>query len=169
MNIIFRKAVLSDLDEVWQMVEASIKKMISQKIFQWDEIYPCRFDLEEDIKLGEMNVALDSESGKIVAIYVINSSFDEAYNSASWHCPDSNFRILHRIVVNPEFQHQGIGRAVMLHLIEDLKNLGVESLRLDVFSENPYSQAMYDRLGFVRCGEAVWRKGLFYLLEKDLK
>ena len=75
---------------------------------------------------------------------------------------------MHRIVVNPEFQNQGIGTKTMSHLINELKKAGIESLRLDVFSENPYSQSMYHKLGFVKTGEAHWRKGLFYLLEKKL-
>lgn len=168
MNLIFHKATLSNLDEIFSLVDASRIKMISENIFQWDEIYPTREDFEEDIKRGELTSVVHEESGKIAAIYVINSEYDDAYNYAKWTCPESNFRVLHRIVVNPEFQNKGIGTSVMRHLMEDLKSQGVESLRLDVFSENPYSQRMYAKLGFVKTGEANWRKGLFYLLEKVL-
>lgn len=166
--MVFRKSTLSDLDEIWAFVHASIEKMISEKIFQWDDIYPTRADFEADIKKGEVTVGVDEKSGKLMSIYVINSDFDDAYKTAAWNYKGENFRILHRIVVNPEFQNRGVGRETMLHIFDELKAGGVESLRLDVFSENPYSQRLYNKLGFVRCGEANWRKGLFYLLEKIL-
>ena len=71
--MIFRKSSLSDLDEIWAFVHSSIVKMISEKIFQWDDIYPTRADFETDIMKGELTVGFDEKSGKLVCIYVINS------------------------------------------------------------------------------------------------
>lgn len=167
-TVCFRKADLSDLDEILTFVQASIEKMISEGIFQWDEIYPCRSDFEEDIRQGTLSVGIDEVTGKIASIYVLNDLYDEAYTTADWKYHGEKFRILHRIVVNPEFQHKGMGRTTMVHLMQELKAQGMEALRLDVFSENPYSQRLYDSLGFIRCGQAQWRKGLFFLLEKKL-
>ena len=165
-NIIFRKANLDDLDEIFSFVQKSIVKLIQKKIYQWDEIYPAKYDFESDIINGWLTCGIID--GTIVSTYSINDECDEDYKSASWNWPDSRWRFLHRIVVNPEFQNQGIGTRTMSHLMNELKKTGIESLRLDVFSENPYSQRMYHKLGFVRTGEAHWRKVLFYLLEKKL-
>lgn len=49
MNLHFRLAELSDLDKVFQVFESAIKNMISQNILQWDELYPQKSDLREDI------------------------------------------------------------------------------------------------------------------------
>lgn len=166
-NIFFRKANLDDLDEIFSFVKKSIDRMIQQKIYQWDEIYPVKSDFESDIKNGWLTCGI--MDGTIVSTYSINDECDEAYNYALWNWPDSRWMVLHRIVVNPDFQNQGIGTRTMLHLMNGLKENGIQSLRLDVFSENPYSQRMYDKLGFVKTGEAHWRKGLFYLLEKKLQ
>lgn len=163
---VFRKGTLDNLDEIFNFVQAAISKMISQQIFQWDELYPLKDDFKQDIENGHLTCGyIDS---KIACIYVINSLYDEEYNHAEWKYTGSKFRILHRIVVNPEFQNQGIGKITMIHLMEELKKQGIESLRLDVFSQNPYSQKLYKKLGFERTGQAQWRKGLFYLMEKVL-
>lgn len=53
--------------------KAALVKMISEKIFQWDDIYPTRADFETDIMKGELTVGVDEKSGKLVCIYVINS------------------------------------------------------------------------------------------------
>ncbi len=49
-----------------------------------------------------------------------------------------------------------------------LRDRGIESVRLDAFSLNPYALRMYEGLGYKKVGEANWRKGLFYLFEKNL-
>lgn len=118
LNLMYRKAVLSDLDEIWAFVQNAIEKMISQGIYQWDEIYPCRSDFEADIKNGFASVGV--LDGKIASVYVLNKDFDDAYNSADWQYKGNEFCILHRIVVNPDFQNQGVGRFTMIHLMEIL-------------------------------------------------
>jgi len=163
-EIIFRKARKSDLPAVFYFVRKSIRKMDSEGIHQWSWVYPTIWDFRRDIKNGHMTCGIID--GKIACIYVINSEYDDAYNQCSWKAPHSCFRILHRIVVNPKFQNKGIGFRTMNHMIEELKADGVESLRLDVFSENPYSLRLYDKLGFEKVGEANWRMGLFYIMEK---
>jgi predicted GNAT family acetyltransferase len=39
---------------------------------------------------------------------------------------------------------------------------------LDAFSLNPFALRLYEKIGYVRVGEANWRKGLFYLYEKKI-
>ena len=38
--------------------------MISEKIFQWDDIYPIRADFETDIMKGELTVGFDGKKRK---------------------------------------------------------------------------------------------------------
>lgn len=59
--MIFRKSSLSDLDEIWVFVHSSIVKMISEKIFQWDNIYPTRADFETDIMKEKLTVGVDEK------------------------------------------------------------------------------------------------------------
>lgn len=165
-QIRFRAGTAEDLDEIFGFVKAAIEKMILQDIPQWDEIYPTRDDFAADIESG--NLYVGELDGRLVCVYVLSKDCDEEYNNAQWKTDTDNFIVLHRIVVNPDFQNQGIGRLTMEHIIDSLMEQKVQSLRLDVFSLNPYSQRLYDKLGFVRTGQANWRKGLFYLMEKVL-
>jgi hypothetical protein len=56
----------------------------------------------------------------------------------------------------------------MIMIEELLRKEGIQSIRLDAFSLNPYALKMYGALGYQKVGETNWRKGLFYLLEKKL-
>jgi len=49
-----------------------------------------------------------------------------------------------------------------------IKNRGYDSIRLDVFTKNPYAQRLYRNNGYEVRGFAEWRKGRFDLMEKHL-
>lgn len=161
-----RKAELKDLDNVVQLFRGAIELMNKQNINQWDEIYPNEEDFRKDILKKEMYLYEDNE--KIYSVFVLNKEFDDEYNKAAWQFPNSNFIILHRLCVNAEVQNKGIGTKTM-KLIEEIASAkNIESIRLDTFSENPFSCKLYEKIGFKKTGEANWRKGLFYLYEKRI-
>lgn len=53
-------------------------------------------------------------------------------------------------------------------LENEAKNMGIETIRLDASSLNPYAVKMYVKLGFEKVGIASFRKGKFYLMEKKV-
>ena len=56
-----------------------------------------------------------------------------------------------------------------MNYIEQLsKTNGYDTIRLDCFTENPYSRKLYDKAGYKVRGYAEWRKGRFELREKKL-
>ena len=163
LKLEFRKATNEDLEEVFQVFVDAIAK---NGIPQWDEVYPDRGILKDDVSKDQLYVGTLDE--KIVCVYVTNSECDEQYANGKWQYPDASFRVVHRLCVSPKFQNKGIGRAVSLHICEELKAEGVETIRLDAFTLNPSALKLYEDLGCVKVGTADWRKGRFYLMEKKL-
>lgn len=166
MNIQYRQAKLADLDHITSFAEQAAIRMVSQGIDQWDELYPIREDFEQDIKCGCLTVG--TTDGEIVVIYTLNKEGEPEYEEAKWKNPNKSFCILHRLCVNPAFQNQGIARQTMEHIEQEATAKGIQAIRLDVFSQNPYALKLYQNCGFERVGTARWRKGLFYLMEKYL-
>lgn len=175
MELIFRKAEICDATVIFDFVQNAVNIMIDQKIFQWDEIYPTYADFELDIKNGEAFVAEIAENQndfenckKIAAVYVLNKQCDDAYKTGKWQYNGNDYIVIHRFCVNPEFQHKGIGLKVCSYILEQAKSDGIKAIRLDVFTHNPYSLRLYEKLGFKTTGFADWRKGKFLLQEKIL-
>lgn len=166
MQLEYRLAAPRDLDEVFSLVRCAIRHMDELGIHQWDEVYPCREDLFEDISKGEMRVGCID--GRIAVIYVLNTDYDEEYETAAWAHPEQEWRVLHRLCVHPDFQNMGVARKTLEHMQKELIGMGITALRLDVFSENPYSQRLYAKAGFTQTGVADWRMGRFYIMEKYL-
>lgn len=78
------------------------------------------------------------------------------------------YKIIHRLCVNPAFQNKGVGTATVNYIEKQVKNENTKSIRLDVFSKNPQAIHLYEKFGYKKVGEADWRKGRFYLMEKIL-
>lgn len=166
LNISFRRARQSDLNDVFQVVTDAIEEMERNNIFQWDEFYPDRAILKEDVLKNQLY--LGTAGSDIASVYVLNSECDEEYENGAWQYPNASFGVIHRLCVNPKFQNKGIGRLTVEHIEQELKAEGIESIRLDAFTLNPFALKMYDKLGFEKVGTADWRKGRFWLMEKKL-
>jgi ribosomal protein S18 acetylase RimI-like enzyme len=159
-------AKTEDLEDIDKLFSNAIKAMIKNNILQWDAIYPDKNILENDILKNQMYKMVSGNA--IVSVFVLNKEYDEDYANGQWEYNADNFMVLHRFCVNTEYQNRGFGKKTMEHMEEYLKNNGVEAIRLDAFSKNPFSLSLYAKLGYKKTGEALWRKGLFYLFEKVL-
>ena len=162
----YSKANIYDLEEIYSLYQNAIIAMEKDNIHQWDEIYPDKDILKEDITKNQMYIG--KTDNKIAVCFVLSEECDEEYKNGCWKYTDSRFNVIHRLCVNPLFQNQGIA-AKTLEYIENLsKSEGYDSIRLDCFTQNPYSRKLYDKAGYSITGYADWRKGRFELREKKL-
>ena len=166
MNIEYRLGTKQDLNAICSLIRQAIDEMERHGINQWDDIYPARKDFEEDIEKKTLYLAYVED--KMAALYVISGEFDEQYRNGQWKYEERSAFVLHRFCVSPFFQNQGIGRAVLKHIEEQVKAMGYNSIRLDTFTENPFAQKLYLHSGYESRGYADWRKGRFDLMEKKL-
>ena len=162
----YRPAEEKDTESVYNVVKSAIAKMEADRIFQWDEIYPTREDIAEDIRKNSLSIGMLGSD--IAVIYTINDECDEQYKYGAWKYPNCKYRILHRLCVYSKFQNRGIANRTLKHIENDLRAKGIEALRLDVFSKNPYALSLYHNNGYENVGIAEWRKGTFLLMEKHL-
>ena len=162
----YRLAAEFDLDEICSLIKSAIAKMDSCGIPQWDEIYPDKAILEEDITKNQMYIGkIDNE---IAVCFTLSEECDEEYKNGKWQYPDAKFNVIHRLCVNPEFQNKGIATKTMKYIENLSKSQGYDVIRLDCFTLNPYSQKLYNKAGYSIVGYADWRKGRFELREKKL-
>ena len=166
MELEFRRAGTDDLDALVALYGAAAQDMWEKGIDQWDEYYPDREILTEDVESGDMTLGfLD---GQLACAWVVNREYDPEYELGAWEHTEGDFCVLHRLCVNPEMQGRGLARQAMARMEKNARDQGFDSVRLDVFSQNLHAQRLYERLGYRRTGEVRFRKGIFYLMEKKL-
>ena len=166
MELEFRRAGTDDLDALVALYGAAAQDMREKGIDQWDEYYPDREILSEDVESGDMTLGL--LDGEPVCAYVVNREYDPEYELGAWDHTEGDFCVLHRLCVNPAMQGRGLARQAMAHMEKNALDKGFDSVRLDVFSQNLHAQRLYEKLGYKRTGEVRFRKGIFYLMEKGL-
>lgn len=166
MNVKYRLALLEDIDGIMELIKNAVIEMERNNIFQWDELYPAREDFIEDIKHNSLYIGLCE--GKTAVVFALNRQCDEAYKSGKWLYPNREYYIVHRLCVNCFFQNKGVGKQTMQFIERELKAKNIQAIRLDAFSENPYALRLYTHMGYSKVGDAYWRKGRFYLMEKYL-
>ncbi len=140
--------------------------MEEQGIHQWDQIYPDRQIIAEDISKNQMYIGI--KNGTPVVCFVLNEEYDEEYKNGKWQWPEARFCVIHRLCVSPEFQNLGIASKTLKYIENICKSQGFDSIRLDCYTSNPYSRKLYDKNGYSIVGYADWRKGRFELREKKI-
>ncbi len=162
----FKPANKNDLERIFEVYKCAINEMNKHSIFQWDEIYPDKNILYDDICKNQLYICVYKD--EIVSAYVLNRESDEQYKNGNWEFPNASYRVIHRLCVNPEFQNQGIGTLTVRYIEKTLKENGIETIRLDCFTKNQYAVRMYEKLNYNKIGFANWGKGKFFLMEKKL-
>ncbi|MDE7198057.1 MAG: GNAT family N-acetyltransferase [Lachnospiraceae bacterium] len=164
--MVFRRAEENDIDAICELVKAAIGSMEKQEIFQWDDIYPAKEDFLNDIRKQQLYIGIVDDDA--VVVYTVNKEYDREYENGRWRYPDCEYRVIHRLCVNPAYQNRGIAKSTLSHIEKELQKSNVGAIRLDVFSENPFALSLYQNAGYEKVGFADWRKGRFYLMEKQL-
>lgn len=161
--MIYRKAEMSDLPLIHNLVTETVAHLQANGNMQWDERYPCDCDFIPDIESGVQTLVF--KDGVLVAVYSLSTERDSQYDAVIWKYEGEPFMVLHRLIVSPDFQGQGIAGAVLSHIIEELRRKGINNIRLDTYRRNAASQHLYRKFGFEDVGVAYFRDKPFDLME----
>ena len=145
------KGELHELDAILALTKACGKHMRDNGIDQWDENYPDRESLLND--LNSETLFAYREDGVVMGIVVLNESQDEEYAEIDWSTSDTDRNIVvHRLAVQPDQQGKGIARKIMDFAEEHARNQNYDAIRLDTFSQNPRNQKFYTNRGYTDLG-----------------
>ncbi|WP_320051957.1 GNAT family N-acetyltransferase [uncultured Acetobacteroides sp.] len=161
-----RQSKKRDAAKLMAVVKAASSAMLAKGIDQWDEIYPNSDVLKDDIGKGELFVL--EENGAIKGMVVLNEFQDKEYADVCWALTEGRQLVVHRLCVHPDYQGVGVGKRLMAFAEDYAQRNGYSSIRLDCFTQNPASVALYERLGYAKAGTVTFRKGVFYCFEKAI-
>jgi len=159
-------ATANDLSALTALTAECIAAMRASGIDQWDEVYPHPDLLSRDIAAGTVSLLRDEKV--VVGTITLDQNLDPLWEGMDWSRPDSGAAAVHRVMVHPTRQGQGLARRLMAHAESRARERGSHSIRLDAFTSNPASLRLYEALGYRRTGTAVMRKGEFVCFEKIL-
>jgi ribosomal protein S18 acetylase RimI-like enzyme len=159
------RASMDDLDAVCAIVARAIAVLDAQGIHQWDNHYPSRGVLAEDIASNQMHVA---RIGSAVAGFVtLNDEEPDEYRTLAWQYAEPAL-VVHRLTIDPPFQRLGLARRLMAFTQTQAAARGYGSIRLEAFVANRRACALYERLGYRTVGVIEFRRGPFCCYEMEV-
>ncbi len=139
--------------------------MDEQGIPQWDEIYPSKSVLKNDLARRQLHVV--ETKGRLAALIVVNEEQSPEYAAISWRHAGRAL-VVHRLTVHPACQRRGLATLLMdfAEMVAAAENC--DCIRLDAFTINPAAVALYENRGYHRAGIVHFRKGDFFCYEKQV-
>lgn len=122
------------VDQVITLMNEVVNKMESDNIFQWDDKYPDRRTIEDDIRNQTM---YGLNNGVLCGMVVLNEMQAPEYAQVNWKYKDDKPFVVHRLCVKPANQGSGIATRLMIFSEEYAKERKYKNIRLDAFIQNP--------------------------------
>lgn len=145
--ITIRKGKLAELDAMMSIYDKARAYMRENgNMTQWNNGYPSRSIVENDIESGVNYVGVD-ESGEIVMTFAFITGEDPTYSlieDGAW-LDEQPYATIHRLASSG--RHKGIFRRCI-----EFCNSRINNIRLDTHADNRTMQNAAISLGFRRCG-----------------
>jgi len=150
MNL--RKANLSELTAIWDILQQAIQQRKQDGSEQWQNGYPNEQTIVEDITDGYAYVLVDNNL--IIAYAAIIFGEEPAYNDikGKWLTND-DYVVVHRVATSNVVK----GKGIATHLFKLIEILCVEhkiySIKVDTNFDNVPMIKILDKLNYTYCGE----------------
>ena len=168
MEIKFIRALHSELEDALHFFKLASQSLTKKKVSQWNYwVDPPKEKIswvQEGFDNREFYFVYDPNGNKIAMFRLLKK--DTLYWDEKGI--EKNTRYIHSLVVLPSYSGQGVGTAVMLKIIDQLKQEKIEKFRLDCDGSNPRLCRYYEDYGFVKVGEKTTKYAVNNLYEMIL-
>ena len=158
-NLHFRPGLVADVDDIMALVAEAQAWFASQGIDQWQDGYPTREIIEQDIALKRNYVV--EYNGVIVAALSVAFDGEPTYSTiyrGEW-LRQAPYAVVHRIMVADAMKRKGVAREILAFVEELCAERGVSDIRIDTHRDNRPMRNMLKKLGYSHCGEIMLTSG----------
>ena len=156
-------ATVADRAAAWSIISRQQELMRRQGRNQWQQGYPNPEVIADDVQqeIGRVLVLDDQVVGYCALIYSGEPCYDTIEgrwltDSDSAHC---RYSVVHRIGIDPDFANRGLALRFLELLMDESRDDGCESMRIDTNNDNVQMLHILPKLGFTRCGNVVLPDG----------
>lgn len=163
--MIFRKALDSEVDEIWGILQFAIQRRKNDGSEQWQDGYPNAASIRNDLK-NDCAYVLADEHG-ILAYGAVIFDIEPAYDSikGAW-LSDGDYVVLHRVAAAERSKGMRIATSFFIAVEDLVKTKNVNSIKVDTNFDNIAMLKILERLGYQYCGEVFFRGSARKAFEK---
>lgn len=132
----FKRASLSDLDDITSIVEKAKEYLKKDHLTQWQSGKPNRETLKASI-LNKTCFVLEVD-GYIAGTINLSQEPDPFYTDidGQWQNPKMPYLTIHTLAVDPLYQGEGLGKLLINHAIQYALDEKLSQLRIDTHKDN---------------------------------
>lgn len=164
----FRKAVTSDIPQIWVILQQAIQRRKEDGSNQWQDGYPNENVVANDISNGYGYVLADGNT--IIGYTAVLLNDEPEYDNivGEWLTNDE-FVVFHRVAISSDY----LGQGMAVKLIDSIEEIAIanniKSIKADTNFDNPAMVKIFEKLGYVFCGVVHFRGSPRNAFEKVLK
>lgn len=167
MEYSFRKATSKDLPQIWTILQAAILRRKEDGSNQWQDGYPNPSVIEKDIAGGAGFVLVDGASIAGYVAILINDEPAYAEIKGKW-LTAGDFVVFHRVAISEDYLGKGLSSKILGYIDEFALQNKLSSLRADTNFDNAAMRHVFEKSGYVYCGEVFFRGSPRMAYEKVL-
>ena len=159
----FRKSTFDDVDRILEIIEKAKIELRQLGLDQWQNGYPNREVIENDVK-NEISYVLESieknenelESEnlkKILGTIVLSPKKEIPYSKieGKWITTD-DYIVIHRLAVDSEIKNKGIATKILEFSEKECIKNKILSIKTDTHENNEPMKKFLEKNGFSYCG-----------------
>lgn len=167
MEYSFRKAEEKDKAEIWNILNSAIQRRKDDNSTQWQDGYPNPSVIASDIEKGAGYVLTDNNIVIGYCAIFLNDEPEYANIKGEW-ITNEDFIAFHRVAISDNYLGKGIAQKIMYHIEQVALSKNVYSVRADTNFDNYAMLRIFEKLGYIYCGEVSFRGSSRKAFEKVL-
>ena len=167
MNLEFKKAIPSQIPDIWVILQQAIARRKADGSNQWQDGYPNPEVILSDITKNAGYVLLEDEDIVGYVALLINDEPEYANIEGQW-LTNTDFVVFHRVAIAENQLGKGLAKK-LLHYIEEFALANeIYSIKADTNFDNLAMIAVFEKLGYAYCGQVYFRGSARRAYEKVL-
>ncbi|MES2578268.1 MAG: GNAT family N-acetyltransferase [Bacteroidota bacterium] len=156
MNYHFRKAELSEIAPIWEILQQAIQRRKEDGSNQWQDGYPNPEVIQKDIEKGKGFVLVDGET--IIGYSAVLINDEPAYEKieGEW-LTNGDFVVLHRVAISEKYLGKGLAKMILKYIEEFAVSNNIYSIKADTNFDNIAMMKIFESSGYTYCGEVYFR------------
>jgi GNAT superfamily N-acetyltransferase len=156
MNYHFRKANMTEVLEIWTILENAILRRKREGSNQWQDGYPNPEIIEKDIEKG-IGYVLTENSTVIGYCAVLINDEPEYDNIQGKWLTNTDFVVVHRIAIAEIHLGKNLSKKIIDSIEDFALTHQIHSIKVDTNHDNFGMLKIFEKAGFVFCGIVHFR------------
>lgn len=158
MNYKLERAKIEDLQEIILVVKSAKQYLKECAVDQWQDGFPSKEQLTEDILLRESYKILIN--GEIAGFFLVDCCHEPEYSTivGKWLSND-DYATLHRTAIKKEYRGIGLSKIMFDKVLQYAKEKNLKSMRVDTHKDNNVMNGLAKKHGFTFCGVVTLPSG----------